>query len=224
MNGDNVKRTLWGLATPRPLRPLWTLLELGLDFEHQKVGPRSPEMDDPDFVALNPRHLVPYYVDDQVSMGESSAISIYLADRYGDSLLPMPTPGTAERAMLQERTMFLMMEVDARLYTVRLHGDPPAGLSNIYGAAPAAVEAAKQYVDHSLQEVVRWFSDGRDYVMGERFGVVDILLTSCLDWWLLYALPLPEPLGEYRDRIAQRPTYVAAMAQNNGIAGKPVTD
>ena len=65
MNGDNVKRNLWGLATPRPLRPLWTLLELGLDFEHQKVGPRSPEMDDPDFVALNPRHLVPYYVDDQ---------------------------------------------------------------------------------------------------------------------------------------------------------------
>jgi hypothetical protein len=51
--------------------------------------------------------------------------------------------------------MFIMTEIDARMYTVRLHGEPPAGLSAIYGSAPAAVEAAKQYADRGLQEAAR---------------------------------------------------------------------
>jgi glutathione S-transferase len=215
---DN-KRILWGFGTPRPL---WALAELGLTYEHKKILPRGAEMDDPDFRALNERHKIPFYQDDRVQMGESAAIVLYLADRHCGDVLPMPAPVTRERAILLDHTMFIMTEIDSRLYTVRLHGEPPAGLSSIYGAAPAAVKAARQYVENSLHESARWFEDGRQCVMGEHFGTADILLVSCLDWALMYGMELPSPLGAYRDRIAQRPGYLAAMAENdpsNTVAG-----
>ena len=78
----------------------------------------------------------------------------------------MPAPATKERAVLLDRTLFIMTEIDARLYTVRLHGEPPAGLAAVYGAAPTAVQAAKEYVHKSLGETARWLQDGRPYVMG----------------------------------------------------------
>jgi glutathione S-transferase len=212
---DDTNRTLWGFGTPRPFRPLWALIELGLSYEHKKILPRGTEMDDPDFRALNQRHKIPFYEDDRVKIGESAAIVNYLADRYGGDVLPMPAPGTRERAILLDHTMFIMTEIDARLYTVRLHSEPPAGLSAVYGAAPAAVEAARQYVDNSLLEPARWFKDGREFVMGEHFGTADILLVSCLDWALRYGMDLPAPLAPYRDRVASRPGYLAAMAQNS---------
>ncbi len=215
MAGDPVTRTVWGLGTPRTLRPLWALAELGLEYEHRKILPRAPGMEDPRFQALSERHKVPFYEDDRVRIGESAAIIGYLADRHGADVLPMPAPATEERAVLLDRTLFIMTEVDASIYTIRLHGEPPGGLAGVYGAAPTAVQAAKEYVDRSLREAARWLHDGRQYVMGERFGTADILLVSCLEWALHYEMELPTPLGDYRDRVACRPGYQAAMASND---------
>jgi len=210
----DINRTLWGLGTPRTLRPLWTLIELGLGFEHIKIVPRSPGMDNPDFRALTQRQKVPFYKDDRVQIGESAAIVNYLADRYGKDVLSMPKPGTLERASLMDHTMYLMTEIDARLYTTRLHGEPPNGLSATYGSAPVAVEAAKEYVSRGLREAARWFAEGQPYAQGEYFGTVDILLVSCLDWASAKHMVLPTLLADYRQRVALRPGYVEASAQN----------
>ena len=207
-------RTVWGIGTPRTLRPQWALIELGLDYDYKKILPRGKGMDDPDLNALSKRHKVPFYEDDRVQIGESAAIVTYLADRHGGDVLAMPAPGTEERAILQDRTLFVMTEIDARLYTVRLHADPPIGLSETYGSSPVAVDAAKQYIDRQLHEAARWLADGRQCVMGEQFGIVDILLVSCLEWALLYGVELPTPLGDYRERVALRSGYKTAMARN----------
>jgi glutathione S-transferase len=120
-----------------------------------------------------------------------------------------------ERVVLLDRTLFIMTEIDARLYTLRLHGEPPAGLAAVYGAAPTAVRAAKEYAHNSLHETARWLQDGRPYVMGERFGSADILLTSCVVWALLCEIELPTTLGEYRHRVVFRTSFQAAMASND---------
>ncbi len=210
----SVSRTVWGIGTPRTLRAYWALSELGLDYDCKNISSRGKDMGDPEFLALSKRHKVPFYTDDRVQIGESAAIVTYLADRHGGDVLAMPVPGSEKRAILQDRTLFVMTEIDARLYTVRLHADPPLGLSETYGASPVAVDAAKQYVDRQLHEAARWVADGRQYVMGEQFGVIDILLVSCLDWALHYNLELPTPLGDYRDRVALRSGYKTAMARN----------
>ena len=108
-------RIVWGLGTPRTFRPLWALAELGLDYDHRKIPSRGPGIDDPHFRALSKRHKIPFYEDDIVKIGESAAIVTYLADRYGGDIMPMPAPGTAERALLLDRTLFIMTEIDTRI-------------------------------------------------------------------------------------------------------------
>jgi glutathione S-transferase len=207
-------RTVWGIGTPRTVRVHWALTELRLDYDCKEIRPRGPSRNDPEFVALSKRFKVPFYTDDRVQIGESAAIVTYLADRHGGEVLAMPAPGTAERARLLDRTLFVMAEIDARVYTIRMHADPPMGLSETYGASSVAVDTAKQYVDRQLQEAARWLADGQRYAMGAQFGVIDILLVPCLDWALRYDMALPAPLGDYRDQVAQRPGYTAAMLRN----------
>jgi glutathione S-transferase len=178
-------------------------------------------MEDEHFRRLSKRHKIPFYEDDRVKIGESAAIVIYLADRYGGDILPMPAPGTAERAILQDRSLFIMTEIDARIYTIRLHEDPPQGLSEIYGAAPAAVEAARKYVENSLNEAARWLENGRPHVLGEHFGTPDILLASCFAWATLYNIGLPRSLVEYYQRVGSRPAFDAAMTHNHPSNAKP---
>ena len=208
-------RTVWGTGTSRTLRPVWALLELGLDFDHKKILPRGTGMENPELLSKSQRHKVPFYTDDRVEIGESAAIVTYLSERYGTGdVLPMPAPATAERAILHDRTFFVMTEIDARLYTVRLHADPPLGLCETYGKAPVAIDAAKHYVERELKEAARWLEDGRAHVMGEAFSTIDILLASCLDWALDYDMELPAPLADYRERVAARPGYKAMMSNN----------
>ena len=209
-----MNRVVWGMGTPRTFRPLWILEELGLDYEHRQILPRGAGMDDPQFRAFTKRQKVPFYEDGIVKIGESAAIVSYLADRHGGDILAMPAPGTAERAVLLDRTMFIMTEIDARIYTLRLHDDPPRGLSDVYGAAPVAVEAARKYVGRGLEEAARWLEDGRPYVLGEHLGTPDILLASCLEWARLYGIGMPAALEEYHQRMASRPAYQEAMKRN----------
>jgi glutathione S-transferase len=83
-------RVVWGIGTPRTLRPLWALAELGLDYDHRKILPRGSGMDDPQFQSLTKRRKLPFFEDDRVKIGESAAIVNYLADRYGDDGLHLP--------------------------------------------------------------------------------------------------------------------------------------
>jgi hypothetical protein len=60
-----------------------------------------------------------------------------------------------------------MTELDAAsLYVIRRH----LGLKDIYGDAPAAVEAARAYFSKHLNYVSKALSASSRYVMGEKFN------------------------------------------------------
>jgi len=69
----------------RSLRAAWTLEEMGLDYELH-VLPFPPRVFAKEYKQLNPLGTVPFLVDGDVRMTESSGIAKYLVDRYG------PTP------------------------------------------------------------------------------------------------------------------------------------
>ncbi len=95
---------------------------------------------------------------------ESAAIIQYLSETFTEPEL-MAVPRDAEsRAALNEWCYFIATELDAgSLYVMRRH----VGLEHVYGAAPKAVEAARNYFMENAEAMapriaqVRPISDGR---------------------------------------------------------------
>ena len=41
--------TIWGTGTPRSFRPIWVAEELGIEYEHRAIGPRTGETQTPEY-------------------------------------------------------------------------------------------------------------------------------------------------------------------------------
>jgi len=202
--------TLWGVGTSRTMRAHWMLLELGLDYLCHPIRSRTGETLTDEFRRLNPRHKIPVLRHKSLVLTESAAIVQYLSETFADSN-HLYVPRDAERrAALNEWCYFIMTELDAgSLYVMRRH----EGLAQVYGDAPIAVQSARTYFLHNLEAMAPRIA-GAPYLFGDLLSVADILLMTCLDWAALSGMPLPSTLSSYRERIAQRSAYQAAMEKN----------
>ena len=75
---------LYHCTRARSMRPLWTLLEMGLDHELITM-PFPPRVTTKSYLAINPLGTIPALVDGALTMTESAGICQYLVDRYGPS-------------------------------------------------------------------------------------------------------------------------------------------
>jgi len=204
--------TLWGAGTSRTLRAHWALAELGLGYEAKPIGPRTGETQTTSFRVLNPKEKIPVLVDGDLVLTESAAIIAYLGDRYGRLT---PASGTRERARYEEWQSYILMELDAHtLYVMRKHGD----LSNLYGEAPLAMDAARA----GFEKQLRWAEPriAAEPHLLDDFSGVDILMTSCLDWALAYGFELPTPFLDYLARQHGRTAYRVAMRANQATLSR----
>ena len=99
-------------------------------------------------------------------MFESGAICLYVADKYPQAGL-LPPAGTHERGLAYQWSFFAYTELQARAMQVRLAGSPEAA------EAPAkALREAVDAVDRAI--------DGKDFLVGDRFSVADLLVANAL--------------------------------------------
>ncbi len=201
--------TLWGAGTPRSFRPIWMAEELGLEYKHLPIGPRTGETQTPEYTEMNRKQKIPFMSDGDIRLSESLAICRYLLGAYpnGDVFLPETLK---DKAKEDEWCCYIFGEMDeSSLYVMRRHSD----LADIYGGSKEVVQSAGQYLQRHLR-VLEGHLNGREFLMDGGFSLPDLMLVSCLDWALFYGLELPEMLNHYRDRIAERPAYARAMQVN----------
>jgi len=142
---------------------------------------------------------------------ESAAIIQYLSETFANPERIYVGSDNESRAALSEWCYFILSELDASsLYIVRKH----EGLKHIYGEAPTAVKAAKDYFFHNLDAMAPRIERGGPYLFGDQLSAADILLMTCLDWALSDKITLPEPVQQYQKRVAARPAYKAALTRN----------
>ena len=202
--------TLWGVGTSRTIRAHWMLLELGLEYECHPIGTRTGETMTEEFMRINPRHKIPVLRHGSFVLTESAAIIQYLSETFSHPDLMKPRDAES-RAALNEWCYFIATELDAAsLYVVRRH----LGLEHIYGAAPKAVESARNYFVENVEAMAPRIAKSGQYLMGDQFSVADILLMTCLEWAVIERIPLSEPLHEYRRRVAVRPAFQKALIRN----------
>lgn len=77
--------TLYHCKGARSLRPLWTLEEMGLEYELHTL-PFPPRLFQKEYLGTNRLGTVPYLIDGDTRMSESPAMCHYFVERYG------PTP------------------------------------------------------------------------------------------------------------------------------------
>ena len=77
--------TLYHCHAARSFRPLWMLEEMGLRYD-LKMLPFPPRVFAKEYLAVNPLGTIPFMIEGETKMTESSGICHYLGTRYG------PTP------------------------------------------------------------------------------------------------------------------------------------
>lgn len=201
--------TIWGVSTPRSLRPLWMAEELGINYEHKPIGPRTGETQTTEYQQLNQKQKIPFMQDGAVKVSESLAICRYLRDQYPSKQVLMPQD-LVTRAKEDEWCCYIYGEIDeTSLYVMRRHGD----LGMIYGESETAVNASHAYAEKHF-EIVGRLLEKRSYLVADQFGLADLFLVSCIDWAKAYRVAIPDNLHAYHAHIAERPAYVRAMKVN----------
>lgn len=189
-----------GLAS-RAFRVLWMLEELGLDYHHEKAGPRSPEV-----LARNPLGKIPVLLDGEDAITDSAAIITYLADRHGALTAPA---GTVARAKQDGMTHRILDEFDACLWSAARNSFVLPEDRRV----PAVKDTLKWEFARSEAALVRDMGDG-PFLMGDAISVPDILLTHCLGWAITAKFGVSEPaLSAYLDRMKARPAYQASRSK-----------
>jgi len=197
----------------RDLRVRWALEEAGLPYQQRLLA--QGEQASPDYRRLQPFGQVPAYEEDELTLFESGAIVLHLAER-SETLMPADAAGRARTTAW----------VIAALNSVEPAIQNLAEIDFFYPdeqwaklRRPGAVEA----VQARLSRLADWL-DGRDY-LEQRFTAGDLMMTSVLRILrhtdLLAQVP---PLDAYRRRCEARPAFERALAaQMEAFTDQPAT-
>ncbi|MGF1528556.1 MAG: glutathione S-transferase family protein [Candidatus Competibacterales bacterium] len=192
--------------TPNGWKVAIMLEECGLPYRLVPVNIGAGEQFKPAFLAINPNHRIPaivdHGVDDQpISVFESGAILLYLAEKTG--------------RFLPQNPLGRKMALEWLFWQVGNLGPMAGQLSHFHNYAPKDQTYGKdRYLNEynrSLGVLERWLAD-RAYILGE-YSIADMAAWP----WVLIAKPLGQPLDEFplvsrwRAAIKDRPAVQRAV-------------
>lgn len=200
------KPTLWHCHDSRSLRVLWTLEEMAIDYDlHCMQFP--PRVFQPDYKKMNVLGTVPYFIDGDTHMTESSGICHYLVEKYGAENLRVGVTHPEYGDYIN----WLFMSDATLLF--------PQTLVLRYGKLEPQERRSKQIVE----DYTTWFLarlkkldehlPGKTYLCDERFTVADIAVGYALFFGQTQGLDkgYSPQVTDYLDRIMQRPAYKRIM-------------
>lgn len=212
---------IYGVLRSRVTRPIWLLEEMGQPYEHVPViqvyrlsDPKAADAPlntaSPEFLAINPQAQIPAMQDGDLVLTESMAITLYLARKFGGPLAPatVAEEGEAMQWGFAAITGIESHAIDI-LYTYAAKAqDSDEGRAKIEAAAAALVRPLARLNGHLA---------GREWLMGGRFTVADILVAECVRYIQPHVpLMAQHPAIEaWIKRCQARPAFQAMMERRN---------
>jgi len=198
----------WG--TPNGRKVSVMLEELGLEYQAHEVNIGKGEQFNPDFLAIAPNNRIPAIVDEDgpggkpLSLFESGAILVYLAEKTGSDLYPADP---VRRAKVMQWLMWQMGGLG-----------PMVGQAHHFLFNPKEVVpyGQKRYHDETLRlygVMDRQLADN-DYLAGADYSIADI---ACYPWISRYERHQVD-LGDFPnvkrwfEQISARPAVERGMA------------
>ena len=185
----------------RPIRLVWTLEEVGADYELVTMSAEEASSDE--HRARHPLGRVPVLEDEQGPKFESTALVFHVAELYPEAGL-LPRPATHERAVVQGWSIFAMTELEA-----------PAIESNRQREAnpEASAKAAARCAD-AVSVLEGALSGTPPYLAGARFTVADIVAGGVLGIAVRVGAIEPAPtVSAYMESLGARPAWRRAASR-----------
>jgi glutathione S-transferase len=226
------------------------LAEKGLDFVSHEVDLMAGEQHRPDYVTLNPNHVVPTLVHDGAALIESTLINEYLDDAFPDPPMrprdargrhavrlwtkrvdeKVHGPAAVVTFAVGPRTLLLQQPDEVREANINAIPDPverAARRSVIERGveAPEFAGALKRMID--LLDQADAALGHRDWISGDSFGLADacvlpyVLRLDHLAMTPLISTAARPSLARWYQRVRARPAFEIAVAK---WAPEPVVD
>jgi len=205
-------------GSPNPSKVGLFLEEAGLPFEAVPVDTRTGDQFDPAFVKVNPNAKVPAIVDGDVTVFDSNAILLHLAEKTG-KFLPADTP--AARGEMLSWLMFVATGVGPFCgQAVHFKHFAPEKVPYAHNRYQYEAERHFGVIDQRLAQ--------RHYMLGDQYTIVDMALWG-------WARILPFVLGDdawakfpnvkrWFDEVNARPAAQRALAHKDGHKFKTEMD
>jgi glutathione S-transferase len=193
-------RLFYTPGTGRPFRVAWLLAEAGVPFETVAVA--WDARDSPEHRERSPLGRVPALeLDDGTILFDSTAILLQLADMYPTAGFVGPL-GSQERADAYAWVMTAMTEME--------HSSIRWGLAQDESGRDQYREAAGVCADALA---------GREFLVGDRLGVADVVLAGVLMGARHFGLvdDGPPRLAEYLDALRARPHFQTSLQRTESF-------
>ena len=189
--------TLYELGPSRSKQVRWALAELELEY-------RSIEgleiLHSEELKKVNPMGKVPAVVIDGEPLFESAAICTYLADLVPEKRMIAPS-GTRERALHLQWVSFTLTELEAYVWSNARNTFVLPEEKRI----TALFEQNNKAFVHAAKVLNKVMED-REFIVGDRFTVTDIVVGMTLNWGNGQGLLAKTPnLQRYVERLKERP-------------------
>jgi len=193
----------------RSVRVTWLLEELSVPYERVDKPLTRDALRSEAHQTLHPLAQIPVIEDEGLVLFESGAILQHLLERHGEHDL-LPPLGTQERSRAWQWFHFGEASLARHISEIvrNTRNKPEAERSQA-----VVIESRGRFLE-CVAVVERELADGRPYILGERFGVADIMLGyPLLLGRLIKELPDDYPHAvAYARRLRERPACKKATS------------
>jgi glutathione S-transferase len=187
----------------RSTRPRWMLEELGVPYELVPVDLAAKENREPAYLRVHPLGQVPALVDGDVTVFESIAICMYLADRCSERGLAPPVSSPL-RALYYQWLFFCASTIEPAIGRWSQHGGD---------VTEAERDKARARFGEAAELLTRALATGQ-HMLGDSFSTVDVIVGSNLNWARRVGLlDGRDGLSGYVDRLLARPAARRAFGE-----------
>ena len=173
---------LYGNPRSRATRCLWMLEEIGEPYQLIEKSTRADDLQNTEYLRLNPNARIPTLVDGNVVLWESMAINLYLAQKYQG---PMHCAGPEVLGLAAQWSFWAVLEMEALLLDLLEH----RALLSEFARDPSAAERDELPLRKPLG-VLNDVLEAREYLAGDSFTVADLNVASILVWGKMARLDL----------------------------------
>ena len=177
------------------------LAELQVDYEEILMDLSKGDTRKPEHLKINPNGKVPVIVHDGNPVWESAAITLYLGEVFGVEKGLYPPPGI-QRGNAMKWTVWgsvTFMPAASKVHEAMQNKDKPEMMK----AAKKGIEDCLKVLEGGLQ--------GKDYILGEKFSVVDAHLQSLVGWVKMMEVSLDDfpQTAKWLKACEERPAIAA---------------